>query len=183
MFKLAMDSSFFSKEYKGTCLGYSTIVRLFSLSLIRGNDDMEKIRDIMTSQVESCSLLDNMYEVALKMKELNVGAIPIVDQDKLAGMITDRDIVVRGVAEKHPGSTKVEDIMSHDLITVTPDTTSREAAKLMAQHQIRRLPVVEGDKIVGIVSLGDFAIRELTDDQAKQALSEISESNYDSAQH
>lgn len=136
---------------------------------------MEKIRDIMTDNVECCTLLDNMYEVALKMKELNVGAIPIVDQEKIVGMITDRDIVVRGVAEKHPGSTKVEDIMSNNLVTVSPDSTSKEAAKLMAEHQIRRLPVVEGDKLIGIVSLGDFAIRELTDDQAKVALTEISE--------
>ncbi|WP_026574759.1 CBS domain-containing protein [Bacillus sp. UNC438CL73TsuS30] len=144
---------------------------------------MEKIREIMTDKVESCSLLDNVYEVAVKMKELNVGAIPIVDNDKLAGMITDRDIVLRCVAEKHPASSKVEDIMSNDLITVSPDASSREAAKLMAEHQIRRLPVVEGDKLVGIVSLGDFAIRDLTDDQAKQALTEISESNYNGIQH
>jgi CBS domain-containing protein len=143
---------------------------------------MEKIRDIMTDDVESCTLLDNVYEVALKMKQLNVGAIPIVDQDKLVGMITDRDIVVRGVAEKHPGSTKVEDIMSNNLITVTPDATSKEAAKLMAEHQIRRLPVVEEGKLIGIVSLGDFAIRELSDDQAKVALTEISEHNHNEFQ-
>ncbi|MDQ6596834.1 CBS domain-containing protein [Bacillus salipaludis] len=144
---------------------------------------MEKIREIMTDKVESCSLLDNVFEVAVKMKDLNVGAIPIVDNDKLVGMITDRDIVLRCVAEKHPASSKVEDIMSNDLITVSPDASSREAAKLMAEHQIRRLPVVEGDKLVGIVSLGDFAIRDLTDDQAKQALTEISESNYNGIQH
>ncbi|ETI67949.1 MULTISPECIES: CBS domain-containing protein [Neobacillus] len=144
---------------------------------------MGKIRDIMTDEIECCTLLDNMFEVALKMKELNVGAIPIVDQDKLVGMITDRDIVIRGVAEKHPGSSKVEAIMSSDLITVTPDTSSKEAAKLMAEHQIRRLPVVEDGKLIGIVSLGDFAINELTDDQAKDALSEISEQNYNGVQH
>jgi CBS domain-containing protein len=144
---------------------------------------VEQIREIMTDNVDSCTLLDNVFEVAVKMKELNVGAIPILDQDKLVGMITDRDIVVRGVAEKHPGSTKVEDIMSNDLITITPDATTKEAAKLMSEHQIRRLPVVEGDKLVGIVSLGDFAIRELTDDQAKEALTEISESNYNGVQH
>lgn len=144
---------------------------------------MEKIRDIMTDEIECCTLLDNVYEVAVKMKELNVGAIPIVDQEKLVGMITDRDIVIRGVAEKHPGSTKVEDIMSDNLITISPDATSREAAKLMAEHQIRRLPVVENDKLIGIVSLGDFAIRELTDDQAKQALTQISEQNYNGVQH
>jgi CBS domain-containing protein len=138
---------------------------------------MEKIKDIMTEEVECCTLLDNVYEVALKMKELNVGAIPILDQDKLVGMITDRDIVVRGVAEKHPGSTRVEDIMSNSLVTVSPESSSKEAAKLMAEHQIRRLPVVEEGKLIGIVSLGDFAIHELTDDQAKEALTEISEHN------
>lgn len=144
---------------------------------------MEKIRDIMTDEVDCCTLLDNIYEVAVKMKELNVGAIPIVDNEKIVGMITDRDIVIRGVAEKHPGSSKVEEIMSNDLITVSPEASTREAAKLMAQHQIRRLPVVEDEKLIGIVSLGDFAIRELTDDQARQALTQISEQNYNSAQH
>jgi CBS domain-containing protein len=144
---------------------------------------LEKIRDIMTDQVECCTLLDNVFEVAVKMKELNVGAIPIVDKDRLVGMITDRDIVVRGVAEKHPGSTKVEDIMSDKLITISADASTNEAANLMAEHQIRRLPVVEGDKLIGIVSLGDFAIRKMTDDQAKEALSEISEQNYNGVQH
>jgi CBS domain-containing protein len=98
-------------------------------------------------------------------------------------MITDRDIVIRGIAERHPPSSKVEDIMSNNLITISPDASSGEAVKLMAEHQIRRLPVVEGDELIGIVSLGDFAIRELTDDQAKQALTEISESNYNGVQH
>ena len=77
------------------------------------------IKDIMSKDIECCSLLDNMYEVAVKMKELNVGAIPIVDEKRLVGMITDRDIVIRGVAEKNPGSTKVEKIMSDQLVTVT----------------------------------------------------------------
>ncbi|AZU61399.1 CBS domain-containing protein [Neobacillus mesonae] len=136
---------------------------------------MEKIRDIMTEDVECCTLLDNVYEVAVKMKELNVGAIPIVDNEKLVGMITDRDIVIRGVAEKNPPSSKVEKVMSDELITISADATSREAARLMAEHQIRRLPVVDDGKLIGIVSLGDFAIRELTDDQAKEALTQISE--------
>jgi CBS domain-containing protein len=124
-----------------------------------------------------------MFEVAVKMKEWNVGAIPIVDEERLVGMITDRDIVVRGVAEKHPGSTKVEDIMSEKMVTVSPDSSSKDAAKLMADHQIRRLPVVEDGKLIGIVSLGDFAIRQLTDDQAKEALTEISEQNINGMNH
>lgn len=137
----------------------------------------------MTDQVECCSLLDNVYEVALKMKELNVGVIPIVDQEKLVGMITDRDIVLKCIAEKHPASSKVEKIMSNELITITADASSKDAVKLMADHQIRRLPVVEGEKLIGIVSLGDFAVRELTDDQAKTALSGISESNFNEMRH
>jgi CBS domain-containing protein len=138
---------------------------------------MASVKDIMSKEVECCSLLDNMYEVAVKMKELNVGAIPIVDEERLVGMITDRDIVIRGVAEKNPGSTKVEKIMSDQLVTVTSDTTTNQAAKLMAEHQIRRLPVVEGENLIGIVSLGDFATHQLTDEQAGDALSEISEQN------
>ncbi|MGG5253073.1 CBS domain-containing protein [Neobacillus sp. SM06] len=144
---------------------------------------MGTIREIMTDDVECCSLLDNVYEVAVKMKELNVGAIPIVDQGKLVGMITDRDIVIRGIAEKRPASSKVETVMSKQLISITPDASTQEAVRLMADHQIRRLPVVEGDQLVGIVSLGDFAVRELTDDQAKAALSEISEATFDELQH
>nr|WP_285857131.1 CBS domain-containing protein [Mesobacillus subterraneus] len=136
---------------------------------------VRKIRDIMTSDVETCTLLDNVFEVAVKMKDLNVGAIPIVDGDRLVGMITDRDIVIRGVAEKHPPSSKVEAVMSDHLVTATQDMTTEEATKLMAEHKIRRLPVVEGDKLVGIVALGDFAVNELTDEQAQHALTEISE--------
>ena len=97
-----------------------------------GAKKMEKVRDIMTESVESCTSLDNIFEVSVKMKELNVGAIPIIDQDKLIGMITDRDIVLRSIAEKHPASSKVEDIMSNDLITVSPDAPSIEATRLMA---------------------------------------------------
>lgn len=138
---------------------------------------METIRDLMTENVDSCSLLDNVYEVAVKMKELNVGAIPIVDNEKLVGMITDRDIVTRCVAEKKPPSSKVEEIMSQELVTVSSDDSSYEAVRLMSEHQIRRLPVVDGDKLVGIVSLGDFATHQLTDEQAGGALSEISETD------
>jgi CBS domain-containing protein len=136
---------------------------------------VRKIRDIMTKDVETCTLLDNVFEIAVKMRDLDVGSIPIVDGDRLVGMISDRDIVIRGVAEKHPPSSKVETVMSRNLVTATPEMQSKEAAKLMAQHKVRRLPVVEGDRLIGIVSLGDFAVNELTDEQAQHALSEISE--------
>jgi CBS domain-containing protein len=139
---------------------------------------MPKLKEIMTKEVESCTLLDNVFEVAVKMKEYNVGSIPIVDGDKIVGVITDRDIVTRCIAEKHPASSKVEDIMSRELITIDADADAVQAAQLMADKQIRRLPVVEGDRLVGIVSLGDFAIRESLGGQASIALEEISESHF-----
>ncbi|KQL54751.1 inosine-5'-monophosphate dehydrogenase [Heyndrickxia shackletonii] len=144
---------------------------------------MTQVRDIMTKEVETCSLLDTIHEVALKMKEENVGAIPIIDNERLVGMITDRDIVLRCVAERQPFSSKVEEVMSTNLFTITPDTTTQEAARMMAQHQIRRLPVVEKSKLVGIVALGDFAVRDLTDHQAGEALSQISETTEDQLNH
>ncbi|WP_409254296.1 CBS domain-containing protein [Bacillus sp. SCS-153A] len=129
----------------------------------------------MCSNVETCTLLDNVYEVAVKMKENDVGAIPIVDGEHLVGMITDRDIVVRGVAEKHPGSSKVEEVMSDELVTIGSDSTIDEAAMLMSRHQIRRLPVVDGQRLIGIVSLGDLAVRDKLDHQTNLAIEKISE--------
>ncbi|MBA2874114.1 CBS domain-containing protein [Thermaerobacillus caldiproteolyticus] len=138
---------------------------------------MQTVRDVMATNVECCTPLDNVYEVAVKMRDLNVGAIPIVENGQLIGMITDRDLVVRGIAEKRPGSSQVTEVMSEHLITVSPDTSVEEAAEQMAQHQIRRLPVVENGKLVGIVSLGDLATNRYSDERAGRALSEISEQN------
>jgi CBS domain-containing protein len=137
---------------------------------------MQKVRDVMTTNVESCTTLDNVYEVASKMKELNVGVIPIVENGQVMGMITDRDLVIRGIAERKPNSQKVTDVMSGHLVTVSPDASVEEAAQLMAQHQIRRLPVVENGQLVGIVSLGDLATNKYSDERAGSALSQISES-------
>ncbi|WP_026674412.1 CBS domain-containing protein [Alkalihalobacterium bogoriense] len=136
---------------------------------------MEHLRDVMTTNVEYCTPVDNVFEVAVKMKELNVGAIPICEEKQLMGMITDRDIVIRGVAEKRPNSTQVTEIMSENLITATPDMGIDEAAKMMAEKQIRRLPIVENNQLVGIVALGDLAVHTSSSDEAGFALSEISE--------
>jgi CBS domain-containing protein len=140
-----------------------------------GGQNMQTIREVMTTNVDFCTPLDNVFEVATKMKDLDVGAIPIVENNELLGMITDRDLVVRGIAEKHPGSNSVTNIMSDHLITIGPDASIEEAAHKMAEHQIRRLPVVENGALIGIVSLGDLAIHDYSDDQAGEALSEISE--------
>lgn len=139
---------------------------------------MQSVREIMTTNVEYCTPLDNVYEVAVKMKENDVGAIPIVENDRLLGMITDRDLVVRGIAEKRSGSNQVTNVMTDNLITVSPDTSVYEASQLMSKHQIRRLPVVENGQLVGIVALGDLATNKLSDQKAGHALSEISESEH-----
>jgi CBS domain-containing protein len=134
------------------------------------------LRDIMTKDVETVTLKDNVYEVAVKMRDWNVGVIPVVDENQnVIGVITDRDIVIRGIAEKRTGSAEVEQVMTRDVIMGTPDMTVDEAAKIMAKHQIRRLPVVENGKLVGIVALGDMAVRNVHEDEASEALSEISE--------
>lgn len=134
------------------------------------------LREIMTDNLATVTLLDNVYEVAVKMRDWNVGVIPVVnEQTDVIGVITDRDIVIRGLAEKHQGSSKVEDVMSKDVVLGTPEMTVDAAAKLMAQHQIRRLPVVDNGKLVGIVAIGDMAIRNILQDEAGEALAEISE--------
>ncbi|MBM7659493.1 CBS domain-containing protein [Bacillus mesophilus] len=136
---------------------------------------MQTVRDVMTTNVEYCTPLDNVYEVAVKMKDLNVGAIPICEDEKLIGMITDRDLVIRGYAEKRSGSFEVTGVMSSDLTTVKPETTLEEATRIMAEKQIRRLPVVDNGHLVGIVALGDLAVNQMSDERAGHALSEISE--------
>ncbi|BAD75375.1 CBS domain-containing protein [Geobacillus thermoleovorans] len=136
---------------------------------------MQTVRDVMSTDVQYCTPLDNLYEAAVKMRDFNVGAIPIIDDGRLVGMITDRDIVVRGMAEKRPGSTAVTEVMSRDLVTLSPDDSVQKAADMMARHQIRRLPVVENGRLVGIISLGDLATNRYSDERAGRALSEISE--------
>ncbi|MED1801613.1 CBS domain-containing protein [Brevibacillus porteri] len=134
------------------------------------------LREIMTKDVATVTLKDNVYEVACKMRDWNVGVIPVVDEkDDVIGIITDRDIVIRGLAEKHEGSAATEVVMTRDIILGQPGTTVDEAAKIMAQHQIRRLPVVEKGKLVGIVALADMAVRQFHQDEASDALQQISE--------
>lgn len=136
------------------------------------------IKDIMTTDVETVTLKDNVYEVAVLMAKNDIGFVPVVDGKKLIGVITDRDLVVRGYAEKNEGSTKVEKVMSDAVTTITPDTSVDDAAKLMAKNQIRRLPVVENGNLVGVVAIGDLAVSDKFDDEAGQALSKISEKEY-----
>lgn len=136
---------------------------------------MATLQDIMTTNVATVNLMDNAFEVAERMEQLNVGAIPVVDGQNLVGMITDRDMVLRGYAQKRSGSFSVEGLMTRDVVVGTPDMSCDEAAQLMAERQIRRLPVVDNGRLVGIVSIGDLAVRSDLADEAGEALSQISQ--------
>lgn len=140
------------------------------------------VKDIMTTDVATVTLKDNVYEIAVLMAKNDIGFVPVVEGKKLIGVVTDRDLVIRGYAEKNEGSAKVEKVMSDSVTTITPDTSIDEAAKLMAKNQIRRLPVVENGNLVGVVAIGDLAVRDKFEDEAGDALSKISEKDVASAQ-
>jgi len=135
-----------------------------------------KVREIMTSGSLATATLDTtVEEIASMMKAEDVGAIPVLDDnEKLAGIITDRDIVVRAIAEgEDPTECTAEDILSGQLHTIEPDTEVEEALDLMSRHQIRRLPVVEDEQVIGIISLGDVSVKSQQAD-AGEALEDIS---------
>jgi CBS domain-containing protein len=136
-----------------------------------------KIRDVMTTDVRSAGLETSIEEVAGIMRDEDVGAVPIVDGNQLRGIITDRDIVVRCIAEgRDVSDTTVEDILTEDLRTISPNTDAQEAARIMADEQIRRLPVVEKGKLVGMVSIGDLAVKsDEEEDRIGRTLEEVSE--------
>jgi CBS domain-containing protein len=119
----------------------------------------QTIRDLMTRSPRTVDTAGSAADAARLMRDEDVGLIPIVESDRLVGTITDRDIAVRLVAEgKSPEKTRVADIASRELVTIDPDQDVDEALRLMAKHQVRRLPVVEEDgKLVGIVAQADIA--------------------------
>src|SRR6476646_3164240 len=119
---------------------------------------MKTVKEIMTKDCITVTLQDNVYEIALKMKEHDIGFIPVVEGKKLIGVVTDRDLVIRGFAEKREGSAAVQQVMTDDVQSIDASTSIDEAAKLMAKQQIRRLPVVENGELVGIVAIGDLAV-------------------------
>lgn len=134
------------------------------------------VRELMTSNPTTIETGGTATEAARKMRDEDAGIIPIVDGDRLVGTITDRDIAIRVVAEgKDPESTTVGEIASRDLVTIDPQQDLDEALRLMAQHQVRRLPVVEEDgRLVGILAQADIA-REASPEQTGRVVEEISE--------
>ena len=131
----------------------------------------QAIREVMTEPIETCEPGSSIQDAARKMQNGDFGAIVVAEDNELRGLLTDRDIVVRAVAEgRDPSDVKVEEICSKDLTSLSPDDTAEEAVKLMREHSVRRIPVVEEDKPVGIVSIGDLAVSR--DEQS--ALADIS---------
>jgi CBS domain-containing protein len=136
-----------------------------------------KLKDVMTPQVEVAPPQANLTEVAQKMKNLDVGIIPVCDGQKLRGMISDRDIVIRAIAEKRdPERTRAEDIMSPHVLYCFEDQEISDAAEIMEQKQVRRLLVLNREKkLVGIVSLGDLAVKTREERLSGEILERISE--------
>jgi CBS domain-containing protein len=134
------------------------------------------IRDLMTTNPTTVDPSAKVVDAARAMRQQDVGPVPVVENDRLAGIVTDRDIVLRVVAEgADPQSTTVGEIMSSDLVTVDPDQPLDEALRLMAQHQVRRLPVCEEDgRLVGIVAQADVATELGDDRRTGQVVEEIS---------
>jgi CBS domain-containing protein len=119
----------------------------------------KSVRDAMTENPRSIGVSASVVEAARLMREEHIGSLPITDDEELVGMITDRDITTRVVAEAaDPTMTSVGDASSRDLISVQPDDDLEEAVQLMASHQVRRLPVVEDGRLVGIVAQADIAL-------------------------
>jgi len=137
---------------------------------------MRQIKELMTVRPRTVKAGDTIVEAAKLMRGEDTGIAPIVDGDRLVGVVTDRDIAVRVVAEgRDPQSTKVEEIASQNLVTVDPQQDLDEALRLMAQHQVRRLPVVEEDgRLVGIVAQADVA-RHADASRTGEVVEQISE--------
>ena len=134
-----------------------------------------KISEVMTRDVQTVSPDQTVREAAGFMLSADAGAIPVTDGDRLIGMITDRDIAVRGIAKGYGPNTPVRELMTDDLVIARIDDDVEEVASRMSQAQVRRLPVVDRDeRLCGIVSLADLS-READDDCAVEALEGVSQ--------
>ena len=133
-----------------------------------------KISEVMTTEVETISADQTAREAASFMLRADAGSIPVCDGDRVVGMITDRDIAVRGVAEGRGPDTPVSELMSDGIICAREDDDIHDVARRMSEEQVRRLPVLDAaDRLCGIVSLGDLS-RETRGEAARQALEGVS---------
>lgn len=133
------------------------------------------VRDAMTPNVQSAAPTDSLVDAAVKMRDEDVGSLPVVEGERVIGIVTDRDIVVRAVAERlDPQSITVGEVASREVVTVEPEQDLDEALVLMASHRVRRLPVVEDGRLVGVLAQADIAF-EAKDKNAGEMLEEISQ--------
>ncbi len=136
------------------------------------------VRHAMTELPQTIKPGMTAGDAAALMRELDVGVIPVAEGGKLLGLVTDRDLAMRVLAErKDPTEVAVGEIMTRSPVTVTPDMKLSEARDLMAEHKVRRLPVMKGEEIVGILSLGDVAQADASGRAVGDTLEEISESD------
>src|SRR5687768_4473357 len=133
------------------------------------------IRDVMTPNPRTVTPDDSIQNAARIMRDEDTGAVPVVENGRPVGIVTDRDIVVRAVAENSQLNRPIREIVTGNVVAARPDMSTREAAELMSEHQVRRLPVVENDHLVGIVSIGDLAVKEGRDSRVGDTLQHISE--------
>ncbi|UNT00212.1 CBS domain-containing protein [Streptomyces tubbatahanensis] len=135
---------------------------------------VQQVHDVMTAAPVAVGTLTGVGEVAQRMRDEDIGAVLVTERDELRGLVTDRDLAIRVLAEGlDPDRTTVREACSPQLVTVGPDDEVGRAVGLMREHALRRLPVVENGEAVGVVALGDLAVEHDTD----STLSEISTSS------
>lgn len=136
---------------------------------------MTTVTDVMTRNVRTLTPSDTVASAAQAMDKLNVGVIPVCEGDKLLGVVTDRDIVVRAVAQGLDGNTPLAKVMSTDVRTARESDDLDTVLADMASSQIRRLPVLDGaERLVGIISIGDIAVKGQDEEDVGQSLADIS---------
>lgn len=134
-----------------------------------------KVREIMSKDIASLRSDDSIERAAQLMKQYNCGSIPVCTQDKIIGIVTDRDIAVRSVASgQDVAQQRVSDIMTENIVFANPEMDVNDAARLMSDRQIRRLPIVENNSLIGIVALGDISLEPACQESAEDALKSIS---------
>lgn len=135
-----------------------------------------KVKDVMTKCVVSLNAEDNVERAAQLMRKHNIGSIPVCNGDKVIGIVTDRDIAIRSAAEgQNSEKQTVREIMSSNPVVGDPNMDIQDASRVMSERQIRRLPIMESNNLVGVISLGDIAIKPNLQEEAEEALSNISE--------
>jgi CBS domain-containing protein len=120
-----------------------------------------KVREVMTARPVGLPKTSALTDAARTMRDEDIGDVLVMDGDRVCGVVTDRDIVIRALAQdRAPGDTTLDDICSHELVCASPDQSVNDAARLMREHAVRRLPVVEDGRPIGVVTIGDLAIEQ-----------------------